>query len=189
MVEGGLNPDRTGGAPTFKVVVIYDDLRAGQRAMHTFWSLVAGLPDQTEPLQPQLWRFDLLDYPHRFAWALAHSADADLLLLSVSKEGDLPPTADYWLEQWLAGKHGKRAGLVALLGPADEMDGPESTRFQLVQAAARKAGIDFFAPLPEEKKASAPPVEEIHPPEQEVSASSRPRLAHVAEIPPSAVKP
>jgi hypothetical protein len=127
-------------------VILYDDASAGHRAMHTATTLSNGRRGTWLEIKTQPWRFDLLDDPEWFALALADAINADMLILSVSRENSLPAMVEDWLKLCLMRKRGTDAAVVALLGPDDHLDEPVCPRFRFVQRVAEAAGLDFFAP-------------------------------------------
>ena len=131
--------------PVFRAVVIYDDVRAGARATSTLTALTAEFEGEMAEMRPQLWRFDLLEDPDWSAVALADAINADLLCLSTSGASAFSGTIEDWIKLCIAGKRGTGAAIVALLG-SDNLNEPGSPQFQLVQSAAKCAGLDFFAP-------------------------------------------
>ena len=72
----------------FNVVVAYDNLRAGQRAMRTLTSLVDQFRGTRVEMRPQLWRFDLLDEPQCFRAALHDAIRADMLIVSTTSNNE-----------------------------------------------------------------------------------------------------
>jgi len=127
----------------FRVVVIYDNLSAGQRAMITLTSLVDQFRGGRVELRPQLWRFDLLESTAWFDLALADGICADMLIVSTSRTEGLPAKVSGWLTLCLARKQGTGAAIVALPGSAGESDTP---RFHFLKSAAVDAGLEFFTP-------------------------------------------
>ena len=132
---------------TLNAVIAYGDVAAGQRAMRTLAHVTRKLGDEME-LCPQPWRFEVLEDPACRALASADAVNADMLIISTSSESELPAAVESWITACLALKRGTSAAVVALLGSEVKPDELASPRFQFVQAAAREAGLDFFAPLP-----------------------------------------
>ena len=143
------------------VVVVYDNLGAGQRGMSILASLVDQFRGARVEIRPRLWRFDLLDDPQWFNAALDEAIRADMLIVSTgSTNSHLPATVKGWLNQCLAGKQGFGGAIVALPGAADE---PDTPRFQFLKSAAVEAGLDFFTPQSSVAAgASFPPAMELH---------------------------
>jgi CheY-like chemotaxis protein len=158
------DPDTDAG---WHVVIAYDDVPAGQRTMHIL-DHVDHAAGGTLKLCPLLWRFDILEYPGWRAEATIDTQRANLLIISTSSKGDLPAAVQEWVRLCLNQKQGHDAVVVALLGPADDTDAPDSPRVQFLRNAAEAAGLDFFAPTPHAAK----------PPPAEASSRGPARPAH-----------
>ncbi len=130
--------------PGLNVVIVYDDVSAGQHAMHVLASQGHDLHDID--VRPRLWRFDFLEDPEWFALALADAINADMVVISTSAPNGLNPVVRNWIKLCLARKRGSGSAIVALFGPAGNLDELESPRYQFVQNTAREAGLDVFAP-------------------------------------------
>ena len=146
-------------------VIVYDDTRAGRRAMLALDDVVHKL-GRKERLHPRLWRFDLLEDPDWRAAATAEAAEAGLLIISASGKGALPAAVQHWVHDWLGQGRGT-AALAALLGPADDPDPLDSPRVQLLRSAAKAAELGFFA--------SAPTAASSFGPDREPSRLAAPR--------------
>lgn len=127
------------------VVIVYDDARAGRRAVITLDAVVQQLGGKTR-LQPQLWRFDLLEDPDWRAAATHDVAQADLLIISASSKAALPPQVQRWVDESLCQNCGTATAVAALLGPEDDMDALDSPRVQLLRCKVEAADLSFFAP-------------------------------------------
>jgi hypothetical protein len=132
---------------TLNVVIAYDDVPAGQHAMHILADVAANFGDTLE-LRPQLWRFQFLEDLDWRTLAAKDVLNANMLIISTSSENELPATVRSWFSSCLTQRRGANLAVVALLGTADKMDEPYSPRFQLIQRAARETSFDFFAPVP-----------------------------------------
>lgn len=137
--------DEAGVPPFPKVVVVYDDIPAGQHAVR---ALANVFPEPEDRLQllPRFWRFDFLEDTGWFALALADATDADIIVIATSSNHGLSISVEDWIKSCLLRKRGSSAAVVALLGPEQNMDGQDSPRLQFLQGAVQKAGLDFFAP-------------------------------------------
>lgn len=131
----------------WSAVIVYGDDPARRRALHTLNNVVH-VVDEKSKLCPQLWRFDLLEDPDRRAEAAFNTRLADLFIISTSSKGALSAAVQDWVQSSLSQKQGNAAVVVALLGPADDTDAPDSPRVQFLRNAAEAAGLSFFAPAP-----------------------------------------
>jgi hypothetical protein len=128
----------------FSVVIVYENLAAGHRAMRLFTDLVEEHKGNLR-FRPKPWRFDLLADPEWRQFAAADARRADLLIISTGNDSDLPASVQSWLRLCLAQKSGG-GGVVALFGTEGQMDSAESPRLRFLKQAAEEAGLDFFAP-------------------------------------------
>lgn len=95
-------------------------------------------------LQPQLWRFDLLEDPEKRALAQADAADADLIVMACSN-GELPAAIKSWLAVWGANSIPGEVALVALLTSDRPHTERESPAYRFLQTTAKNFGQAFFA--------------------------------------------
>ncbi len=133
------------GDRELNVVIAYDNVEAGKRAWHTLSGLARTIGNDMN-VDPELWRFESLEDSELGSLAAAEAIEADILIISAGSKTELPATVKIWVTKCLTQKDGTKSALVALLGTADNFDGPDSPRFQFLQRAAMEAGIDFFAP-------------------------------------------
>jgi len=119
-----LRPTRDGPSPAqsagsaLKVAIVNDDACAGQRAMAALERLERGLPAKIWRC-PILWRFELLA---NVAWrcrATDDVAGADVLIVSLSQQDEVPATIARWMEVCLNRVLGRRATVFALFGDGE----------------------------------------------------------------------
>ena len=89
LVDPNAAASTLGADVTWGVVIVYDDLPSGKRAIGTLAGVTRQLSG-TIPLHPSLWRFDLLEDPRWRAEATAEAHPAGLVIISTSGKGDLP---------------------------------------------------------------------------------------------------
>ena len=123
----------------WEVVIFYDDVSAGRRAMQTLGeanhrSVLAA------KLYPSLWRFDFLEVPEWRAAAIVDARRAGLLFISTSREGELPAAVLECIECGMPLQSGVSAAFVALLGPPGKLDEADSPRIRRLRNLAEKAG-------------------------------------------------
>jgi len=75
--------DNAGVFPFPKVVVVYDDVSAGQHAIRVLANVFPEPEDRLQ-LLPRFWRFDFLEDTDWFALALADASDADIIVIATS---------------------------------------------------------------------------------------------------------
>jgi hypothetical protein len=130
-----------------RIVIAYNEVPAGKRAMRVMSDLARGLGEAVE-FQPLPWSFDLLADTDWAKVAGDDAVNADILIIATSSADPLPPAVGRWAEAAISRKQGTAAAVVALLGPEEQPDGHDSARLAAIRAAARQAGLDFFAPAP-----------------------------------------
>jgi hypothetical protein len=141
--DWGADHQETEESSSPRVTVLFEDVAAGLHAMRVLARIVH---EPNDEFRPQLWRFDLLDDPDWFSIALADAMTADIILITTTSNRALNPSVEKWINLCLTRKRGTSTAVVALLGPAENLDGPKSPRFQWLERAARDAELDFFAP-------------------------------------------
>jgi hypothetical protein len=129
----------------FNVMILYDELAAGQRAMQLFTSLADEHGDQFE-FRPQIWRFEFIADPDWRPLVDEEALRADLFVVAMTGQTDLPAGVRAWFKTSLSAKQGAGAALVALLGKDGDLDTPASSRFHLLQQLAYENGLEFFSP-------------------------------------------
>jgi len=127
------------------VVIVYDDDSAGQHAIHTLDVVTRHLGDGIK-VHPLLWRFDHLEDPEWRAAATGAAVETCLVILSTSSKNELSAAVRDWIHGCLRSETGAPGAMVALLGPADDMDKPDSPRFRFLKDMAEAAGRSFFSP-------------------------------------------
>ena len=140
----------TGPATTkrpFRVVIAYNDVDAGKRAMRVLSHLSESFGDEIA-FHPLPWSFDLLMDVNWREVAASDAVDADILIVATDSPGALPPAVGRWAESAIDQKRGTHAAVVALFGPEENPDRTGSSRLDSIQTAAEQAGLDFFAPAP-----------------------------------------
>jgi hypothetical protein len=136
-----------GSEPALNVVTLYQDPLTRHWAAE-LWGRVGQLIHCGD-ICHKSWRLSDLSQADVFADAVQAAARADVLVISVRDEGELPPFLHKWIEAWMPKRAGLEGALVALLGvPA--LQGAQSDRaYHCLEAVARSAGLDF---LPRERK-------------------------------------
>lgn len=136
------DPDTDAGWSAVIVDDDDDDVPAGQHAPHTFDTVVHVVGEKFKQC-PLPRRFDILEDPDRRAEAAIDSLRADLLIISTRSKGDLPAVVEDWVRTGLSQKRGHAAVVVALLGPVDDTDSPDSSRVEFLRNVAEEAKLGF----------------------------------------------
>ncbi len=133
-----------GGQP-MRVVIAYDDLTAGKRAMQVLFDIAKSMGDAIE-FEPVPWSFELLSDVNWREVAASEAVKADILIIASSGARPVPSEVARWTEAAIQQKQGTAAAVVALFGSEENPDRDGSPRLEFIQKAAREAGLDFFAP-------------------------------------------
>lgn len=147
MDEASLNTDSRDQNPSLRVVIAYDDLAAGKRAMRVMTRLGESFGGNLR-FEPLPWSFDLLSDVDWRAVAASDAVNADILIIATSSAHPLPPAVGSWAEDVISIKRGTAAAVVALFGSEENPDGAGSSRLEAIQTVAQKAGLGFFSPAP-----------------------------------------
>lgn len=130
------------------VVIVYNNMHAAMRAAETVDRL-------SRKFFGQMWQRLLpvpmaqLSDPILFDHLLSDASSADMIIVSFNGPGELPATVKEWVKDCLGQKSEGNSAVVALLSSSEQLDEPETPRYQFMKNAAKAAGLDFFAPKPE----------------------------------------
>ena len=124
--------------PALNVVIAYEDLETGKRAMKTYDYLVEHLGDQCL-FANQMWKFDVLAVPKLKDIAARDAAAADIIIVSAHEGNELSDEVKGWIDQWLKYKT-RASALVGLFG-AESVDSPVR---DYLASIAKRAKIEFF---------------------------------------------
>jgi len=120
------------------VVIAYEDLETGKRAIKTYEHMVQQLGDECL-FANQMWKFDVLAVPKLNEIAAKDAAAAEIIIVSAHGCRELPAAVKSWLELALL----KKMESSALVGIFDDDIGENPVRAYLAELA-RRAGIEFF---------------------------------------------
>lgn len=124
--------------PALNVVIAYEDLETGKRAMKTYDYLVEHLGDQCL-FANQMWKFDVLSVSKLRDIAAKDAAAADIIMIAAHEGNQLPREVKAWIELWLSYKTHASA-LVGLFG-TESVDNPVR---DYLAGVAKRAKIEFF---------------------------------------------
>ena len=128
----------------FDLLVAYDDVTTRNRALQLCDRLTKKLADDYD-FKCTWWKFDHLRDTALREQAADAAAEANMIILSIHADNELPAAVKAWTETWLARKdHGKRA-LVTLIDGAQQQ-GQGFCPVQLyLQKVAHIGGMNFFS--------------------------------------------
>lgn len=120
------------------VVIAYEDLETGKRAIKTYDYLVEHLGDQCL-FANQMWKFDVLAVSKLREIAAKDAAMADIIIIAAHEGNQLPPEVKTWIELWVSYRI-RASALVGLFG-AESIDNPVR---DYLSGVAKRAKIEFF---------------------------------------------
>lgn len=133
-----LGPSDTEVNSALNVVIAYEDLETGKRAIKTYEYMVEQLGSQCL-FSNQMWKFDVLAVPKLREIAAKDAAAAELILISAHEGKPLSKDVKAWIDLWLS-YNTQASALVGLFGT----EGVESPVRNYLADVAKRAGIEFF---------------------------------------------
>lgn len=124
--------------PSLNVVIAYEDLETGKRAMKTYDYLIEHVGDQCL-FSNQMWKFDVLAVPKLKEIAAKDAAAADIIIVAAHEGNELGPEVKSWIELWLSYKR-RTSAMVGLFGD-ESIDAPVRN---YLASVAKRAKIEFF---------------------------------------------
>jgi hypothetical protein len=124
--------------PALNVVIAYEDLETGKRAMKTYEYMVQQLGDQCL-FANQMWKFDVLAVPKLKEIAAKDAAAAEIIIVSAHEGNELPKEVKAWIEMWLSYK--TEAGALVALFDGEAEKNPVRTYLEEI---ARRGKMEFF---------------------------------------------
>src|SRR5262245_43572200 len=107
--------------PALNVVIAYEDLETGKRAMKTYDYMIEHLGSQCH-FKNQMWRFDVRAVPKLREIAAKDAAAADIIIISAHEGNALAPEVKAWIELWLSYTT-QASALVGMFG-AESIENP-----------------------------------------------------------------
>ena len=122
------------------VVIAYEDLETGKRAIKTYEYMVEQLGNECL-FSNQMWKFDVLAVPRLKEIAAKDAAAADIIIVSAHEGNHLPIEVKAWMESWLSYKS-QASALVGLFGN-ESVNSP--VRNYLAEVARSAPKLNFSA--------------------------------------------
>ena len=143
--NSGTDHDQLGlpAAPFFSVVIVYEEVAAGQRAMRLIRDLASGNESHTG-YEPSLWKLAMLLVPKFRELAAGEAAAADMVIVAAQDRETLPVALQGWFESWPPRRPANRGALVALLELTDESVEVRGETLMFLRRAAAQTEMDFF---------------------------------------------
>jgi hypothetical protein len=130
------------GQPTrFNVVIMYEDFGTGKRAKKALDYVAEELGNDLE-FRHSMWRLDILQEPKLNAMAAPAFAEADLLLISLREDRQLPAKIRALIDERLAQTANHDCALVALFESTPSV--MRSSVYACLANLARQHRLDFF---------------------------------------------
>jgi hypothetical protein len=136
-----LREDDWSPSTPFNVVIMYEDFETGKRAKKGLDYVAEELGNDLE-FRHSMWRLDILQDPKLTALAAPALAEADLLIISLCGEGQLPAKIRALIDERLAQTVYHECPLVALFEGA--APATRSSVYACLANLARRHGLDFF---------------------------------------------
>jgi hypothetical protein len=125
----------------FNVVIMYEDFGTGARAKKGLDYVAEELGNDFE-FRHTMWRLDILQDPKLNTLAAPALAEADLLIISLRGEGQLPVKIRALIDTRLKEETNRDCALVALFETA--ASATRSPVYACLANLARQHGLDFF---------------------------------------------
>lgn len=138
------DPINASTLPVFHVVVAYEDLDTGQRAMELYSELLRRL-GPAFLFHNHVWKFTVLRNAKMQQLAADEAASADVIIISTHENGECPPELKAWVDLWASRRRLGQCALVVLSdsNPPDSL--PPSTEMRVyLKEIARRTRMDFF---------------------------------------------
>ena len=141
------NPNQTvdlGDRPTFYVVIIYEDSRAGRRAKYFYDRVIQELEDECD-FNLELWSFQVLALPGIGNSAARVAAQADFVILSMHGKSQLSVQTKDWIVRWSGLIADCQPALVALLDSRATGRVTVASTLDYLREIANQNNISFYA--------------------------------------------
>jgi hypothetical protein len=126
-----------------RVVMVYEDLCTGLRAKRALDRLPGDFM-MSAGFQQRLWRTDLLRIPVLNEQAAREAGQADVVIISLHGNGELPEEIRDLFETWLKYKQERPYGLGVLLDREVMICEREDPVLEHMQEVAKRSGADLF---------------------------------------------
>lgn len=131
--------------PAINVVMAYEDISDGHRAMRTYNGLVDVLSGDCD-FNHELWKFEALQVPELRTVAALQARDADMIIIATHSR-TLPFSLKSWVEAWVQTRSDRPKALVALMAGSAEHLAASVPAFTYLRDAAMRARMEFFSHL------------------------------------------
>jgi hypothetical protein len=133
----------------WSVVVVYEDAAARERAVTFCDQLIKRFWAKCE-FDVSWWPFALLDQTPATKDATERAAQADVIVLSATPEGDFPLPVKAWVEAWLNRRGDREGMLVGLMEPVPGTSDREGEKHHYLRNAAHHGAMDYLTQIPQD---------------------------------------
>jgi hypothetical protein len=126
-----------------EVLLLHEDLQTGLRAKSLLGSLEAKLSVKPRFLV-ELWRFDMLHDPELQERAVQEAARANMVMISMHGQHELPAVVRNWLSRWTEARNGEACALVASFDANVKGSVTANQTLDHLRRTAAPAGVDVF---------------------------------------------
>ena len=136
-----------------KITIVHEDTVTGLQAIEVLKRLAAqlgnrfGLDFSPWRFNSQVWKFEWLQDPQGWNEAVAAAVAADMIIIAVGAQGELPASVRSWIESVLPRKQSKCMALVALLSRKKRDEAVALTPARYLRQLAKRHGVDFICNL------------------------------------------
>lgn len=136
--------NRVEADPMFKVVIVYEDVPTGSRALRTYSHILDQVGKEVA-FNNEIWKFDALRVPEVKERAAAEAAEADMIIISTHGDRELPEDVQKWISLWLARRRPGERALVELSDRRGENSAQDPASHAYLKRVARAGQMDFFS--------------------------------------------
>jgi hypothetical protein len=133
----------------WSVVVVYEDAATRERGV-TFCDQLVGRFWAKCEFEVSWWPFAVLDQAPAAKEAAERAAQADLIILSATPDGDFPLHVKGWVETWLNERGDREGMLVGLMAPSEKSPGGEGQKHYYLRNAAHRGAMDYLTHIPQD---------------------------------------
>jgi hypothetical protein len=124
------------------VVIAYEDYEAGTRARNIMERLAPQLGREFQVMTDG-WKFEMIGNCRLMPHAVQAAAGADLIILAMSENDDLPSYVKQWFEEWTLFKRAEPVALV-VLHHLRAYAGESPALRTYLESVVNQRGIDLF---------------------------------------------
>jgi len=149
----------------FKIAIVHEDFITGLQAEDVLKRLAARLISElgidANLLQIDNWEFDWLQDSELREEAIARTAQADMIIVSVGGDAALPTGVRKWIEDALLLRKGGPTAMVALLDGRGVFRSAASRPDVYLRRLSAQYGVDFFCNLDSRQPMSESGIESV----------------------------